>query len=239
MYALKEAGLDMDLAKLSNKGVYDIPKWVRDIKLHRTANGELALAYPKYKSAEEFLRVIQTTPDWESAPGGGEAEILLEEAEDLLESVLPSETVPTMDPATPEFKRAAVVKIDPEKKPFDFMSNRPVPRAKPVEAEKAEERVEAQVSVADPIAPTPSRLAELESAFATSQSALSELRHAVLQHRAQRIAGNLAGLQIPNKPSPSMIGAEEVKWRHVPLTDNAVKFAVSSTLVRFLMMYLI
>jgi hypothetical protein len=236
VYALKEAGLDMDLAKLPNKGIYSIPKWVKDIKLHRTANGELALSYPKYKSAEQFLKVIQTTPDWEGAPVA-EEEVLLEEAEDLLEPVLPAEAVPTMDPATPEYKRTAAVKIDPDKKPFDFMSNRPVPRTKPVETEKVEKVLEVEVPVAEPVIPAPSRLAELEAAFATSQSALSEMRHAVLQHRAQRIADNLAGLQIlsrPNKPSSAMIGAEEVKWRHVPLTENAIKFAVSAFLMEFL-----
>jgi hypothetical protein len=231
VYALKEAGLDMDLAKLPNKGIYDIPRWVRDIKLHKTASGELALAYPGYRNAEEFLQIIQSAPDWESTPVE-EREVPVEEAEDLLEPILPAEAAPTMDPATPDFKRAAVVKIDPEKKPFDFMSNRPVPRSKPVEPvepEKVEEVLEVDTFVAEPVAATPSRLAGLVSAFETSQSALSELRHAVLEQRAQRIADNLAALQIlkrQNKTSPSAAQTEEVKWRHASITDNAVKFAV-------------
>jgi hypothetical protein len=233
VYALREAGSDMDLAKLPNRGVYDSPGWVRKIKLHRTESGELALAYPKYKSAEAFIKVMQSTPEGESAQTlEGEEEVLLDEAEDLLDPVLPQEPAPIMDPATPAFKREAVVKIDPTKKPFDFMSNRPVPRAKPVETAPVEEVVEVEEPAVEVISPAPSRLAELMSTFEKSQSAVNGLRHTVLEHRAQKLADDLAALRKAAwsiKPSSSSPAAhvEEVKWRHVPITDNNVKFAVS------------
>jgi hypothetical protein len=238
VYALREAGLDMDLAKLPNRGIYDVPQWVGDIKLHKTASGDLVLAYPEYKSAEEFIQAMHMAPEWESAlPAedemlvNEEEELLVEEAEELLEPVLPQPAVPVMDPATPAFKRAAVVKMDSEKKPFDFMSNRPVPRAKPAKVEKVEAAVEDVKQTPESISLAASRVNELVSAFEISQSALNGLRHTILEHRAQRIAEDIANMQTTlrrSKSSPPAIPTEEVKWRHVPFTDAAIKFAVSS-----------
>jgi hypothetical protein len=242
VYALREAGLDMDLAKLPNRGIYDVPHWVGDIKLHRTAAGDVVLAYPEDKSAEEFIQALQMAPEWESVTSAEEEmlineaeELLVEEAEDLLEPVLPAEAVPVMDPATPVFKRAAVVKMDSEKKPFDFMSNRPVPRAKPVEVEKIEAAVEAVEQAPEPVSLVDSRVTELVSAFETSQSALNGLRLSILEHRAQRIADNIANMRSStrrNKPTSPAVPTEEVKWRHVPLSDAATKFAVSLSMLR-------
>ncbi|KAH7078171.1 actin-domain-containing protein [Paraphoma chrysanthemicola] len=235
VYTLKQAGLDPDLAKLPNRGVYSsqqIPPWVNDIKLRTNDVGELALTYPVDMSAEEILEQMQRTPEWEAAQTLEEAELyvaegeaLLAEAEaaDHLDPVLPQETQPTMDPATPSFKRAAVVKIDPEKKPFDFMSNRPVPREKPVEPVK----VEAVPETTQPTGPSPSRIAELVTAFETSQAAVSDIRHSVLEHRSQRLAQDIAALRKAIRQStPSTYGAAEVKWRQVPITDLSVKFAI-------------
>jgi actin-related protein 6 len=226
--------LDPDLAKLPNRGVYSsqqIPSWVNDIKLRTNDIGELILTYPVDMSAEEILEQMQRTPEWEAAQAleeeellADEGEVLLEEAADLLDPVLPQETQPTMDPATPSFKRAAVVKIDPEKKPFDFMSNRPVPREKPVEPVKVEE----VPATNQPTGPSPSRIDELVTAFETSQAAVSDIRHSILEHRSQRLAQEIAALRKAIRQStPSKYGAAEVKWRQVPLTDLSVKFAVS------------
>jgi hypothetical protein len=230
--------MSLDLAKLPNRGVYDVPRWVRDINLYKTDSGDLALSYPKYKNAEELLKVMQSAPEWESAEVIEEDDVLLEEAEDLLDPVLPQEPIPTMDPATPAFKRAAVVKIDPEKKPFDFMSNRPVPRAQPAEAKKVPEvveKVEEVVVIEEPAvqagSPTVSRLTELTSAFEASTSAVNDLRHTVLEHRAQRLADDIAALRkaarFSKLSSSSDAQVEPVKWRHVPLDDPNLKFAVS------------
>ena len=235
VYTLKQAGLDLDLSKLPNRGVYKRPNWVKNIKLYKTESGELALAFPEYKSAEHFLKVIQDTPDFDAfEPEALEEDELL--VEDVVEPVVPeaSAAVPVMDPATPEFKRAAVVKQDPEKT-FDFMSNRPVPRAKPVEtpvATSAETVAEApiveetvQVEEALPVQPThtpssstPSRHADFDTRAQTLTDAITQLR-------------NEAHLNSENTASQ----VNEVMWRHVPLTDNDVKFAVSrhSTTVTF------
>lgn len=222
IYTLKQAGMDLDISKLPNRGVYKRPSWVKNIKLYNTSSGELALAFPKYRSAEQFLKLIQDAPEWDAF----EAETFEEDElfiEDVVAPVVPeaSSAVPVMDPATPEYKRAAVVKQDPDKK-FDFMSNRPVPRAKPVEtivetaeAPVVEEVVQVEQSIPvqpvhAPSAPTPSRHAELETRAQSLTDAITALRQ-----EAHLNAENTA----------SEVG--EVMWRHVPLTDNDIKFAVS------------
>jgi hypothetical protein len=234
VYTLKEAGKKLDLASSRNRGIYDVPPWVKDIKLCRTEDGKVTLAYPKHKSAEQFLQAMQMVPELDAEVEPVEAveedDLLVEEAADLLEPVLPSEPAPTMDPSTPAFKRAAIVKQDPEKKPFDFMSNRPVPRAKPIESQIVVENVAEDTHVGKPTASAPSRLAELASAFETSQTAVNGLRHTILELRAQRVANEVAALRSSTRSgkasSPATPG-QAVKWRHVPLTDNHVKFAVS------------
>lgn len=218
----------MDLAKLPNRGIYYPPRWTRDIKLHRTEGGELALAYPKYKTKANFLKIIHSVPAWEPTHGVDEQDLLLDDGEHHLDPVLPQESVPAMDPDTPTHKRAAVVKIDPDKNPFDFMSNRPVPRVKPVAAEELAEVEEAVQPSVQPIVPGPPRLAELMAAFEASQSAISNLRCSVIEHRAQRLSDDIAALSTATRPTKSSATAhgEQVKWRHVPINDADVKFAV-------------
>ncbi|RMZ71761.1 Actin arp-6 [Pyrenophora seminiperda CCB06] len=117
VYALKQAGIDMDLSKFANRGVHAAPRWVQDIKLVKTENGDIVLDLPLGKSLEEFVEIMQTVPEWEPVPldEGVEDELLVEEAGDLLDPVLPQEQLPTMDPATPEHKRAAVHSIFTER----------------------------------------------------------------------------------------------------------------------------
>jgi actin-related protein 6 len=230
IYALRAAGQGLDLASSPNRGIYDVPPWVKDIKLCRTKKGNFVLAYPENKSAKQFLKAMQAVPELETEESVAEQDLLVEEAQDLLEPVLLSESAPTMDPATPTFKRAALVKQDPDKKPFDFMSNRPVPRVKPVESEKIVEKAEVDTLVVEPTAPSPSRIAELASAFEKSQTAVDGPGKTVRELRAQRKVKQVAALPSASgsgKVSPSVAPGEEVKWRHVPFPDIAVKFAVS------------
>jgi hypothetical protein len=238
VYALRHAGLDLDLSKFANRGVYDPPRWVRDIKLVKTDSGDLALAFPKHKSLEDLLEIMQTAPTWESAPAE-EEELLVEEADDLLDPVLPQEQLPTMDPDTPAFKRAAVIKMDGEKKPFDFMSNRPVPRAKPVEEPVVEEVVIQEAVAAKDVTPTPAptsaspatHATDAAPVYETSPAAASKSRHSILEDRAQRLADDLVELQNAVQRSRSGVSgpkSEETKWRQIFINDINVKFAVRS-----------
>jgi hypothetical protein len=215
IYTFKQAGLDLDLSKLPNRGVYRLPAWAKNIKLYSTPNGELALAFPEYKSAEQFVKIITDTPEWESyEPETLEEDELL--VEDVVAPVVPeaAAALPVMDPATPEYKKAAVVKQDPEKV-FDFMSNRPVPRAKPAET-VVEEVVQVEEVVSVEPTHTPS----------------SASRHAELETRAQTLSDAVTALRQEAHLNAANTSSQvnEIMWRHVPLTDNDVKFAVSFSL---------
>lgn len=227
IYTFKQAGLDLDLSKLPNRGVYKRPSWVKNIKLYNTTNGELALAFPEYRNAEQFIKIIQDTPKWDAFEPEtlDEDELLIE---DVVEPVVPEApaAVPVMDPATPDYKKAAVVKQDADKK-FDFMSNRPVPRAKPVEPHN--EVPEAPVIDEDVQV---EQFVSVEPVHATSTPAHS--RHAELDTRAQRLTEAITALRKEARLDVENTASQvnEVMWRHVPLTDNHVKFAVSRLGIR-------
>jgi hypothetical protein len=220
VYALKQAGLDMDLSKLANRGVYDPPHWIKDTKLAKTESGDLALEFPKYASLERFLNVMQTAPEWEGAPAE-EEELLVEEAEELLDPVLPQDRLPppTMDPDTPAFKRAAVVKMEEGRKAFDFMSNRPVPRAKPVEepvVKKAvapepvgEEVVVQEAAFQETTPATTSPIIHANDPAPINKivpAAATESRHSILEQRA--VGRRLRGIE-------EICAAKQVKYFHV------------------------
>ncbi|KAF9697324.1 hypothetical protein EKO04_005111 [Ascochyta lentis] len=226
VFTFKQAGLDLDLSKLPNRGVYKRPSWVKNIKLYHTDSGELALAFPKYTSAEQFIKLIQSTPEYDAFEPEHDAlepELLHEDElliEDVVAPVVPEApaAVPVMDPATPEYKRGAVVKQDAEKK-FDFMSNRPVPRATPVETpvNTPVQTPVAEAPTLDDVQPThtPSRYAELETKAQSLTDAITQLRNEARlnsEHTASQV--------------------NEVLWRHVPLTDNDVKFALFKRLLQ-------
>src|SRR5262245_8639916 len=138
IYALKQTGKDLDMSASANRGIYDAPEWLEHIKLHRTSEGDSALVFPEERTLEALVEEIQRVPEYSPEQEQPlEEAILAEEGEAIMSAQLEEQT---MDPDTPPAKRAALVKQDPDKKPFDFMSNRPVPRAKPVEpaAEAAE-----------------------------------------------------------------------------------------------------
>ncbi|KAF2852844.1 actin-domain-containing protein [Plenodomus tracheiphilus IPT5] len=211
VFVLKQAGLDMDLHKLPNGGVYEAPRWVQDIKLYRTDTGKLSLAFPQHNSAEELLKLMHIAPRLEESVQEID-DVLIDAAEadvevptpDLQEPTMPEEQLPLMDPATPAFKRAAVVKVDADKN-FDFMSNRPVPRAKPIEQPepitevKAEEPVTAKAVVAE----------------VASEGALPTA-HVInpIPNVAQAEAG------------PDASTMEGLQWRGVRIDNIALKFAI-------------
>jgi hypothetical protein len=238
VYALKQAGLDMDLSKFANRGVYRKPGWVQDIRLVKTENGDVALEFPKFASLEQFLDIMQRAPEWEGAPME-EEELLIEEAEDLLDPVLPQEQLsnPTMDPATPAFKRAAVVKMEDGKKPFDFMSNRPVPREKPVETPVVEEAVVQEPVVEEvviqetthtPNSPT-THASDPEPINEVAPAAATESRHSILEQRVQQSVDDFAALRKSVQQSKSQAASasvQETKWRKIAIDDINVKFAV-------------
>ncbi|EMD85416.1 hypothetical protein COCC4DRAFT_208038 [Bipolaris maydis ATCC 48331] len=220
IYAMKQAGLEMDFSKFANRGIYDAPRWVKDIKLVKTDGGDLALAFPQHKNLEQLLESMQSAPTWEPALEESD-ELLVEEAEDI---VATEEQPPIMDPDTPTHKRAAVVKMDDEKKPFDFMSNRPVPRSKPVEKPVVEEITPKATSTSLPPEP-PTQKSETQSA----KESRSRTQHSILEGKAQRLAEDFAALRRAvqqARTSGSAAKPEETKWRQIQVADVDLKFAL-------------
>lgn len=248
VHALKLTGRDLDISKQANRGIYEAPAWIQKVKLQRNDKGKMSLAFPAGQSLKSLLAEMEYVP--EIAPLASEAPAL-ESVEEVLEETLlaeegqpavPAAAVvveppPTMDPATPAFKRAALVKDDAEKPKFDFMSNRPVPRkvqpAEPTPVAPVAEVVETvqevvvegqpvvvetaqEVIVEQPVAAAPAF--DIDAAFATSSKTLNELRKAVYGRSNKKTSPDVAKASKPSTP---------VKWQQIPLTDISLKFAVS------------
>ncbi|KAL1610459.1 hypothetical protein SLS60_002127 [Paraconiothyrium brasiliense] len=243
IHALKQAGKDLDISKQANRGIYDIPTWIHDVQLQRNGEGEFVLSFPSGYSLEALLAEMERVPNYEHPAGGVaeavEDELLAEEGEPVApESLEPPPPPPTMDPTTPAFKKAALVKDDAEKPKFDFMSNRPVPRkvkaTEPVEpVAEVKEAVQKNV-VEEPVSAVPAF--DFDAALATSSTTLNELRHAVLESAARSSEQGVSAMRdalrdsITSTSSEAVLRVEphaQVKWQHVPLADIELKFALS------------
>ncbi|KAJ4349604.1 uncharacterized protein N0V89_008220 [Didymosphaeria variabile] len=241
VHALKQAGKDLDISKQANRGIYDIPTWINDIQLQRNGEGEFILSFPPGHSLEALLAEMERVPDYEHPAGeAGEVtqdELLAEEGESVT-SLEPPPPPPIMDPATPAFKKAALVKDDAEKPKFDFMSNRPVPRnvktADPVAPVVEVKQTVQEVVLEKPVSAVPAF--DFDAALATSSTTLNELRHAVLESAARSSEQSVSAIRdalrdsITSASSKIVLHVEpnvQVKWQHVPLTDSELKFALS------------
>ncbi|KAF1953581.1 hypothetical protein CC80DRAFT_494478 [Byssothecium circinans] len=243
IYTLKQARKELDVSAAPNRGIYNPPKWIKDVKLQKTSTGEFGLAFPAKRSVDGLLRRMQHVPEYspqQQAPA--EDDLIVEEDEVVVE-----EPVPQMDPNTPAFKRAAIVKQDPDKKPFDFMSNRPVPRTTPpppaepvvesaVQAEEPVVVVEA-VGTAETSAADSTRLVDLENAVEKAEKEVASL-----QSKARDAITAVASEEIiridPAKTEARAEAEAEAKWRHVPLIDIDIKFALTKRLNQLTGLYI-
>jgi hypothetical protein len=229
VYTLKATGQNLDLSALPNRGIYEAPTWVHEVKLQKQGDGQFALKFPKDQNADTLLEAMQSVPEWDNGQAIlGENELDVE-VEDELEVEAEAET-PVMDPNTPPAKRAALVTQD--QKPFDFMSNRPVPRS-PVAPKVAKTDIVEEST--KPAATTPSS-SDITKAAEASLSTVGKLRYEVLQSAANSSESNVAALRDAVRASIGSVASEsitrvavptdEVKWRQVPLSDLDIKFAV-------------
>ncbi|KAF2865938.1 hypothetical protein BDV95DRAFT_530387 [Massariosphaeria phaeospora] len=239
-YTLHQAGKDMNIAAFTNRGIYEPPAWIHDVTFTRSQNRDLELAFPSGKTAKQLLDKMQEVPEWNPASDGKAVgdELFAEEGE-VVEALEPE--LPTMDPDTPPARRAALVKQDPDAKPFDFMSNRPVPRAKPVEeTPRADELIENAETVRPKAAPQ----LEFNIKVQASESAISQLRHMVYDSLTQSSEGAIASVRQTLRDTVTVMASEsttvisepssklETKWRHVPLTNPKIKFALAKRLLQ-------
>ncbi|CAI6340156.1 unnamed protein product [Periconia digitata] len=220
IYTLKHARQFLDLTGLANRGVYDVPKWIQDAKLLQIvrgpSKGRYTVAFPDPKQSEDLLKAMRHVPSWSNQQEWSSEQELLQDVEAAVEEeVSPAEEpAPEMDPNTPAFKRAAMVKQDPDQKPFDFMSNRPVPRTPPQNPP-----VNVTIDAGEPVAvkadvsPSTSPIVDADSAKTPGQPVEPEKIKDVTEQQAA-----------PSKKRPKTV---EVKWRDVPLVNIEEKFALA------------
>jgi hypothetical protein len=193
VYTLKQAELDMDLTKLPNRGIYNPPHWISEVKMYKSPSGELALIYPGGRTTEKLLLKMQDVPAWDPAKVWAETEqSLSDEAEDMEYEQIEQ----AAQPGNTEPPKVALAKVDEDKR-FDFMSNRPVPRAKPI-APKVEETIEKLGAVkaeADAEIANPHSAASLIAAVQASEAAVSAIRHNVLEHRVDSVEKNISTIR--------------------------------------------
>ncbi|KAF2687071.1 hypothetical protein K458DRAFT_333133 [Lentithecium fluviatile CBS 122367] len=258
IYALKQAGKNLDISRLPNRGIYDAPGWIKDVKLQKLGDSDFVLSIPGKRSLETLLEEMQHVPEYvtEQQRQDLQEKFLAEEGEEL---TVEQPEPPVMDPETPAYRRAALVKQDAEKR-FDFMSNRPVPRAPPVEpvAEPAETVKETVVveSKVDPVAVKETIVEEVEvepkpassSQTSTDTPAVGSPTTEMLESSALATEQNIAALReavrdsviaLSSKSIERITPAEvETKWRHVPLTDLDIKFALTKRFTQLTGLYI-
>lgn len=229
IYARKIRHKPLDITALRNRGVYDAPPWIADIKLQKRKNGAITLAFPEQQSFRSFNELIRSIPEWQTEKEVLQAGDLVAEEENLTgeENPIAEEPVPQMDPDTPAFKREAVVVQDPDKKPFDFMSNRPVPRSPPTPPAQ------------NPVVGTAAEANKPVSVDADATPSIANANTGSVESDgpAEKVAtpkpanDNAASATKKNDSVKTKAKAQanvDVKWREVPLTDVDFKFAVSS-----------
>jgi hypothetical protein len=216
IYALKQAGKDLDISTQANRGIYDAPKWIKDVKLQQNGEGDIVLAFPKGRSLEGLLEEMQRVPDYTPpVPEETEADLL---AEDEFQAPEAAQPPPTMDPATPEFKKAALVKDDEDKPKFDFMSNRPVPRT-PKPAAPA-----APATPVEPVAEVIEEVIEVTPEAVVKEVVVEEVVATPSPAPTPKLDSTPASTPTTTSTTPSL------KWQSIPLTDINIKFAVSPSL---------
>ena len=190
------------------------------MKLLKSDDSDFVLSLPGRRGLETFLEDMQRVPEYVSEQQRQALEDgVLAEAEEEL--VVEQPEPPVMDPETPAFRRAALVKQDAEKR-FDFMSNRPVPRTSPVEPIAQPAETVKQFVVAE----ARDKPVVVEAKVDSKPSSSPSKRADPETLKASTLATKQSGTN--SKPSErSTVAEPEAKWRDVPLTDLDMKFAVS------------
>ncbi|KAF2473090.1 uncharacterized protein BDR25DRAFT_341269 [Lindgomyces ingoldianus] len=231
-YMLIQAKQEPTLASHPERFSSEDPTWIYNVKLHAAPDGQLELNFPP-EAMKEFLEEVNYREAKEQAVEEGLEEVVEEyiaeevhaEAENSshepgsqsIDNAIAGSTdaVPT--------KAAALVKQN-EKKPFDFMSNRPVPRAKREESTMTVDEV-TETTTVNPESPSPT--AELEALASTSEEAVATMRTAV-RNAIETLAAQSISIQNPTVSE----GPELVDYYEIQLTDPQIKFALSKRLLQ-------
>jgi hypothetical protein len=241
IHALKSAGENPDISRLANRGVYNAPKWIKDVKLQRSKE-QFELSLPGTQTLETLLDEMKHVPVYDPMQATLASQHALEDnmlndldevmEEEMAEELVAEQPAPVMDPDTPAFRRAALVQQDPEKR-FDFMSNRPIPRTPPAAPiVQPAETIKETVVVETKVKPVTENIAMVKETVVVEEapSSVDADARTPASSTSEILEASKDGT-FPHWASKSVKRATpaetEAKWRDVPLTDVDMKFAVS------------
>ncbi|KAF2263810.1 hypothetical protein CC78DRAFT_267444 [Lojkania enalia] len=223
VYTLKRAGKNMDLASYPNRGKFEEPPWIYDVEVTATRNGKVHIGYSDHQFRDLLAQIGSEPPVQE--------ERLEEELEDPADGTLKEviEEVKAQAEA-PESEASSTKKPTPakklEQKPFDFMSNRPVPRAKPESPRPAEETIAETIVVESPKPGIeirqPAQTFDLEAATKAAEDAVAAIRQAV----HDTISENLSESQTKRLSSKD----QQLQYEQISLANSNIKFALAKRL---------
>ncbi|ORX99548.1 hypothetical protein BCR34DRAFT_592864 [Clohesyomyces aquaticus] len=221
-----------DPSKMAYPSLEDNVAAIDCVRLENTRNGTLRISYTE-SARREILRDIlpaqedPTKIDWTLAE--------VDSAQEVDE--VPDDALEVVDEAVKmesSGKKAASAAAKPpiKAKPFDFMSNRPVPRTKPaVESPPPAAEVMETPTVVE-LEPVPSPAAELEASATASSEAVAAMQTAV-RDTIERLAAQSITVQKPTDPEPAMTARQERELiEHTKLRDWNIKFAISKRLLQ-------
>ncbi|KAF2190977.1 hypothetical protein K469DRAFT_746439 [Zopfia rhizophila CBS 207.26] len=236
VFTLRHAGKDMGLAAASNRESGPEQIWISDIKLRASPDRGIELVYPHPLAMQDLLEWLIPDPN-RPAELEGAIEFIEEIAPEQLEEMTeysPGEkdyregkdrmATRTIDDISAQTKQSGLP-VKQDKKPFDFMSNRPVPRSKPDEPTQQVDEVAQKMesTVVEEELESPSESAKLESSAQATESAIAVARQAIREEVTAR-AGTSYIVREPDTDEP--------KYRHIPLTDLDIKFALIKRLTQ-------
>lgn len=236
VYTLKQAGIqEKNIATHAYSGRYGGHRDAFNaVQISVDSSGHPVLKYPDPEAQARLLEMIQKQPEIEAE----EVEDLLDEAEELSEGLI-KEPTDVQQEVVPKEKEVPAAKAGPlikqtEGKPFDFMSNRPVPRAKPEEVTVLNGKDSPTPEIVQAVieADIASTTESIDKEVVSMHQKRPTIPAAAVQNSEQAIAavrkdvrGNLESL-----PSQSIKVNEpktNTKYGQIKLESPHIKFAVS------------
>lgn len=174
---------------------------IDSVRLQTTQNGDMQLIYTPEAMDETLMDILPAEKHTEAVEEAQKAESELDADEaDGSPEIVEAVTESTVDPVVePKVEASKTPKAPVKAKPFDFMSNRPVPRSE--QAEEQAPEAETATSIVDAES-APSPTAELEASAIASSEAVAEMRTAV-RDAVERLAATSITVQKPTDLAPA------------------------------------
>lgn len=233
IHSLKWAKMSLDLSSYPNRGKYgELPWNFNEVTFSLSRHSSPLLRFPTPEGHTQLLEKIQSAPETQPQE---ETDPLMEVVEELVVEE-PVKTAENKEAKAPVVRVGALVK-QTEGKPFDFMSNRPVPRVVKPKEEPTPAQVVETAEKAQPVGEL-----DVASKAEKSREAVAGIRQTILEAAAQKSEQEVVTLREQVRGTTISLATESnnvvepilgTKYRDIPLASNKVKFAVSALLTYF------